>query len=416
MKLSSAPRKWSSTLAVALLLVASVGIIADLSTHADSYQRDLQTYYFAGKAYAAGLNPYDINVLSKLAQTRVEHRFVYPPATLPLFRLFAGVDFDTAYYLFLVIKGIALVGLFYLWKREFLPEMDVYFILFCLLAYNAAVYVDLRVGNISIFEQLVIWLAFLFYVRNRVFMFSLLVVIAASFKLAPVLFLLLLLWSKNQRRYLSLAGSVMLFLTIQLASYYVDRDLYSGFLRSLGGLDERGVINPSTLALVRDAFDWLVNTSGMMIPQAIGLAVFIAVAAGIGLATWRSYALLESADWPNKDRVAIFLACLAYALILPRFKTYSYVIVLVPTYFMLFTLGHATSHVLPIGYARKYGLMITVTILSSLYVVSLGSELIMKSVLSYSALFIAYSVWVLYLRRIFSLPQKQGALGPIIGG
>ncbi|MBI2846199.1 MAG: DUF2029 domain-containing protein [Chloroflexi bacterium] len=395
-----------------LLLMVSTGIAFDLLVHADRYQRDLSTYYFAGKAFALGLNPYDIDVLSALAPAPIPHRFVYPPYTLWLFRLLPVVDFTTVYYLFLAIKAMVLVLLFYLWKRAFLPEMNAPFFIFALLAYNAAVYVDLRVGNIAIFEGLLIWLAFLFYLRNRLLPFSLLIVIAASFKLTPIFFLLLLLWSESRGKYLQFAGSVMLFLVIQIASWYAAPGLYTAFLQNLSGLDERGVINPSTLALIQDLSDWGARNTGIAVPETAQLGLFLALTAIVILVSWRAHRALTTGSRPENGRVALFLACLAYALIMPRLKTYSYLILLVPTYFMLLSITYLNPLGL-FGYLRRYGFLVAFTIFSSLYTLSGGQEPIGQSLLGYSPLLAAYSIWVLYVRESLTLAKEQDLPSPL---
>ncbi|NIN04821.1 MAG: DUF2029 domain-containing protein, partial [Anaerolineae bacterium] len=242
-------------LMVGLLLLAVLGLFVDLWIHFDTYQRDLRTYYYAGRAFAAGLDPYDLGVLSNLASTPLALPFLYPPAVLPLFRLLSSLEFSTAYYLFLGLKIAVLILLLGCWKKDFLPEMGFAFLVFSLLAFNAAIYVDLRVGNISLVEQGLIWLSFSFLLRKRVLLYCLMILLAASFKLMPLLFLALLLLNEDKRRFIYLAGSLLLFLSVQALSFLLAPNLFRAFLNGLGGLDERGVVNPSTMAMLRDLLD-----------------------------------------------------------------------------------------------------------------------------------------------------------------
>lgn len=414
LELSKVRQRRLAILVVVLLAITATGVLVDLSVNTDLYQQDLQTYYFAGKAHAAGLDPYDITVLSELAQMPVSHPFVYPPSTLALFQLFGVVDFSTAYYLFLAAKAIALLGLLYLWKREFLPRMDPLFILFALVAYNAALYVDFRVGNIAVFEGLLIWTAFAFLLRGKSLHFGLVILAAASFKIAPILFLGLLLLSSDAKKYTYLAACLSLFAVTQILTYLASPSLYLAFLGNLGGLDERGVINPSTVALMRDASDWLAGISGVAIPETLQEGVFVGASVVVGLATWRSLNHLQRVRWPDSGRVAIFLTCLAYALVLPRFKTYSYLILLLPTYFILMG-GAAPLPSASLGrIARKYGPLVFFTVFSSLYLLSLGSDAILHSVFSYSSLIVAFAAWVWYLRRISDAGGPGGAWVPFL--
>jgi hypothetical protein len=67
-------------------------------------------------------------------------------------------------------------------------------------------YIDLGVGNISSLEQRLMWLAFFFYLQRRLLLFSIFILMAATFKLVPVLFLFLLLLSNEKKNiYISLA-------------------------------------------------------------------------------------------------------------------------------------------------------------------------------------------------------------------
>jgi len=76
--------------------------------------------------------------------------------------------YKSAFHIFLIAKCILLTGLIYFWKREFI-KTNAYalFGLFCLFAFNSAVYRDLIAGNINLVEQVLLWLAFFFYMKHR---------------------------------------------------------------------------------------------------------------------------------------------------------------------------------------------------------------------------------------------------------
>ena len=163
---------------VGLLFLYCVGLVIHVAVHSDKLQWDFKVYYYAAKAYVAGLNPYDVKTLSEIAQDpRILHlklKFTYPLVTLLFFRLFLFVDYNTAFYLFLGLKCILLIGLICLWRKEFLKiEADLLFYFFCLLAFNGAIYLDMRSGNICLLEQFVLWLAFYFLLRRRLLLFCL---------------------------------------------------------------------------------------------------------------------------------------------------------------------------------------------------------------------------------------------------
>ena len=62
-------------------------------------------------------------------------------------------------------------------------------VFFFTFAFGSAALVDFTAGNIAVFEQLVLWLAFAALLARRRWTFALLVVLAAQCKLTPVFFL-----------------------------------------------------------------------------------------------------------------------------------------------------------------------------------------------------------------------------------
>lgn len=391
--------KSSRTLIIAVLLISGMGIFVDLSTNISSYQLDLKTYYYAGKAFASGLNPYDVNVLSELAGDPVNHPFVYPPATLLLFRHLANQDFVTTYYLYLAIKGIALAMLMYLWKRRFLPAMDAYFVLFCIVAFNAAIYIDLRTGNISILEQLLIWTALIFLTRKPL-LFMLIILIVASFKISPILFLGMLLLYGGSKKNIYFVVATLLFLIMHLGSFYLNPDLYTNFVSALAELDERGVFNPSTYALVTHLFEWLGARTGTVFPEYVERGVYLFVAASIGIVAWRSWLILRSEFSHKSDLVGIYLALLTYALVLPRFKPYSYILVLVPCYYILSRVRGHHYFSTPIRLLREHSALFVMALISSAYAIVFRQNIYPNSFIGYSPLIATFIVWCLYILTI----------------
>lgn len=325
------PTPWLRILLLTLIALYSLGLIADLFGNQND-QWDFRTYYYAGRDYAEGLDPYELGNLTEVSQTEIDFPFFYPPLTLPFFRLLSGLDLETAAIVFLGLKLLGVAGLVVLWQVAFLDNNhDPLFYLFCLFGFGAALLADLRSGNVTVLEQVALWLAFYALLRNRLLAFSLLVILASMFKLFPILFLGLLLVSESRRKYWYLVGSGLLFLGIHLASYLLQPQLYTDFLLSAQSLDERGAINPSSLAAIRDVFDGLVRR-GLLREVVVGEGiVYLVVIVGVvALTTWTARRI------GSRDRrTIIFLACLAYALILPRFKDYGYILLLVPSYFMV---------------------------------------------------------------------------------
>ena len=214
-----------------LLLLYYLTLILHISANYERYQWDFRTHRQAGLIFAAGKNPYDAEILSSEAGTPL--LYTYPPVTLFFYRLFASTDYRTAFHIFLFIKSILLIGLIYFWKREFLEqEGGAFFYLFCLLAFNTAVYRDIIAGNINLMEEAFLWLGFRFYLQRRLLLFCMFILMAASFKMIPIAFLGLLLLSENSRKLRYFLGAGAVFLLYLLIQYFVAPELFAGFIRN----------------------------------------------------------------------------------------------------------------------------------------------------------------------------------------
>jgi len=330
----SRKRDWALRAVRALLALYALALLYGIARNLNGFQWDFQTYYYAGRAFALGLDPYDMGTLSRLAGIEIGFPFAYPPLALPLFRLFARIPFDAASGFFLALKVAALTALLVIWRRWFVPgRPDPFFYLFLLFGFGGALYADFVSGNISVFEQLGLWLSFVALRQNRLRAFTLLVVAVSLFKLTPVLLLGLLLLCNVRRPGIALAGGLLLFGGALGLSYALWPDLFRSFVQGGWSLDERGGINPSSLALLRDAYDYLLGRGIVPAWEWLPWAAYSLWVGAAAFLTWRS-----ARNRPSEDRAtSIYLGCLAFALIAPRFKNYSYILLLVPAYQLLRT-------------------------------------------------------------------------------
>lgn len=325
----------------AVFLLALAGFVASFATlgcrlvHDPSAQWDLHTYHAAGRAWRAGDNPYTLEALSRAQGSPVELPFVYPPATLPLFGALGSLDPSTAARLYLALELLALAGLVLVWFRTFVrePGARVLLLVLCVFGFSRPLQVDLTAGNISIFEQLIVWGGFTGLVAGRRVRFALLVAASASFKLVT-LALLVLGWARGRVRgaLLACAVGVASWATVNVPALVLWPDAAASFRRNVAGLDERGRHqNPSSLAYLRDAADALRHAGRALPPhtETVAWALFAATIGALALARlWRPP---EPRDLPRWLSVAL----LAFALMMPRFKDYAYVLLLVPTALVL---------------------------------------------------------------------------------
>src|SRR6185295_155508 len=154
---------------------------------------DLETYVLAARAMQAGLNPYSPASLEMVAGRPVGMLFIYPPVTIPLFYPLAPMSFPLATALWLGIRVVALLFLFQIWRR-LLPEVPAFFLALAVaFGFNGSVIWDLRTGNVTVLQDLFLWLGFAWFVQGRHGLSAAGILVGSLFKLLPAAFLGLLL-------------------------------------------------------------------------------------------------------------------------------------------------------------------------------------------------------------------------------
>jgi hypothetical protein len=383
---------------VSLVLLFFIYLLSLFISRRNFYQWDFKTFYYAGKAHAAGLNPYGLTNLAAVAKRPVHFRFRYPPLTLWFFRFFSLFNIKTACVLFLSIKCALLAILFFLWIKFFLKkEADVWFVVFSLLAFNTSIFVDLAAGNISIFEQFGLWLAFVCLMKRRLFLFCLLVFLSAQFKITPLFFLVLLLFIKAKKKYLYFFGTIFVFGAIQAISY-LTTPLYEDFI-IFGGQFEEYMQSSYTL------LSELMTMSGRLLGVGFGpivlRVVFLFFVGVVFLMSWRALSILTKHPLiteENKDRLKIFLICLVYALTVPRFLAYSHMILIVPAYYILKRYMAGMGGVL-------VGILAVLHIPQSAGMP--GMEIPLDLLWKYHSVTIAFGLWAICLFRIFHIHDNR---------
>lgn len=304
-----------ATLASLYVLVRIVGLFLEPEMH------DFRTYYYAAKVAAAGASPYDQKALLEASGGIVRFGYMYPPHVLPLFQPLTLLEPDSAARVFLLLKVLALAGLMSIWAR-ILPAAKRWqgmalIVLFVAVGFHEAAMVDLAVGNVSIFEQLLLWSGFLAFTKGRYKVFAAMTLAASLIKIYPIAFLGLLLLVPGRRGWPALAGGIAGFVVVHGLSLLRQRALYQEFLGLTYGMAERGSINPCTLAAVRDV------VPGPMATLVFGLVVILL----LGLFLHRVHRTRETFQPLN----LVFGAVLLLTLAAPRMKDYSYVLLFLPT-------------------------------------------------------------------------------------
>ena len=379
-----------------LLLVYFITLILHVSAHEDQYLWDFRSHRESGKILASGSNPYDADTLPP--KIRTTFLYTYPPVTLFFYRLLAIPKYKTAFHIFLIAKSILLVGLVYFWKREFFKQDGaILFYVFCLLAFNSAVFLDMIAGNINVVQQALLWLGFSFYIKGRYKLFCLFTLIAASFKMTPIFFLILMLLPEDKNKYKYFFGAGAVFLSYLLTQYLIVPELFTGFIKNaLEVVGEPGGVVPSTNKLIAGIFEIVSKITGITAPSAFQSAIFIIIAAVIVFYSYKAIMRLKLAQVPNRAMLEVFVVCLVYALIHPRFKDYGYILLIVPSFYVIKNVHHTkiTSFLFLLFIMSNWMMLF---IVSSIYDI----------VWVFFPLMVVYCVWGIYLHEIFSLKNEK---------
>ena len=319
------------------LFVLGLGILSKaIMGIDDGHQHDFVSYYYGAKALLLGLNGYDAHTVSALSgQTHQSHlRFVYPPQMAWLFAPLTFFSFTHARLLFLGIKLVAGVSLIWLFLKYFVQKDKwVVFAIIALFAFRGPFTSDILAGNIATFESLFLWGGFLYILQKRGYLGVTLIAIAGSFKLLPLVFLGLILLTSIPHKWRIFGTGVGIAMAIQGLGFIVMPKAYHTFLTSPNPLDSSGYVNPSILAWLQfDVTPWL-STNGIFIPTfLIYFAWIIVFLSCMAVFFWK-----RRNSYPVHIQFAI--ATLSYALILPRLKDYSFILFVIPAYYVILSLS-----------------------------------------------------------------------------
>jgi len=334
-------KKLGRLLLAGLAWLIVLAVVADLARHHGRYGWDFRVYYDAAIAIGRGLDVYDPSVRAEIAGFRSPLGFAYPPVTAHLFRPFTLMAYPFAYLAWLALKLAALAALVLVWRRLVPLDAGAGTVLFGLLAFAGAIHQDLLTGNVSLFEQLLLWSGVLALVRGHDVAFAILVAVAAQLKLTPIAFLAVLPFARRPVRLTPLLVGAATFAAL-LATNALEPAQLERYLAQSPPLHERGRLNPSGLALARDVTDAFAE-EGARLPAGAAEAVYgaiVALVAGAALAALLRHRRRPAG--PDVVRVSL-LAAAVYAVTLPRLKPYAAIVLLPPT---LFVLGRARERVL----------------------------------------------------------------------
>jgi Glycosyltransferase family 87 len=334
------PEMLQQRLQKVFVVIIFIGFIAVAFTlvRGDKYQNDFKAYYYASEVVKLEGNPYDLTQVEAQIGYKHPYPFLYQPITLSFFKLFSSCSYHTAHIIWIGLKVICLIILVYLWKSKFLSEEPLWlFLLFVSIAFGFAVMQDLREGNISIIIQTLIWSGFYMIKRNRPVIFCILILLASVFRLFPIFLLFILPLLFGRRGWYYSIASALVMIAVQLLQYVVDPSLYGQWIQALQTFAERGTsANPSSYALIGDIAD-LGTRFGMAqsIVTVTSHIIYLMFISAVLIVSYKFIRQMKTQKNVDFAQILIFTSCLVYALIMPRFKTYSFIFLIPVAYYII---------------------------------------------------------------------------------
>lgn len=299
-------------------------------------QWDLKIYMECSRTLASGGDPY----ATQPVFNGDHFQCLYPPAIMDLYRplnLFTrefGEGAGERFWAALKVLSMALI--LWLWRERILaPGNDLRRLLFAAVAYGSPFWSDFRAGNAGSFEHLILWGALAAFIAERDYLFAALVAAAAQPKLLPMAFLPLVLAKKRPNLGAFVFGGVLA-VGVFGANELIHPGLLKEFFLQLRDPGqpwhyERGPNNCAFVGLVQHALEtaWRDRALAMAWAMRVNAVWSAAIAAATAWALrriWRGDAT-ETA----KRRGSVMLYAAAYALMAPRLKDYSFLLMIPPT-------------------------------------------------------------------------------------
>jgi len=322
-----------------ILWILFFGIIVHLFLHLEEIQHTFKTYYYAGVVVNEEGNPYDIDLLRDTAHNEGVLPYVYSPPIHELCRLLPALKFSAASTLYLGMKVISFLLLVAIWVRGFRIRNIAGILFISIFAFNYALYFDLVVGNISIFEQLFLWLGLACFMRQRRLCFCLLTILAAFPKITLGFFLILLLLEDKplKQRLYWFFGSVAAFLSVYLLAYCIYPEMSIEFFQRLFNIvpldqaSQAALYNkypPALWPMIRGVAFAIGDKAQMQLSTPLPLAVYLLMMTIISYYGWKVFRATKRYSPFERSRFNVILVCFLYILLVPRLLTYSYILMI----------------------------------------------------------------------------------------
>lgn len=336
-------------LAFYLLLLLIFGTLLAIFIRPLGFQWDFFVYYDAGMSIRLGVNPYTLEGLKALGLGHSPLTPSYLPLTLCLFVPLSFLPIGIAAQCYFLLKCAALVYLYrvlssYFVKINLFNSLNL-IILF--LAFNSTLLWDLSSGNILTFLSLFLFLAAKNFLKEKYWRFCFWILLAASFKIIPLFFLLFFaldfsfLRKQGWRFFL---GSLVFFSFFIGLNFLIFPDLMSYFYKNSTHLVlETGILAPSLFSFFHDIFLIFTKLSFVNLNLNAGISKPFYFLSLIFIA-WISFKKIQVHSNLSKTRrekilFQFSILILVFLLCVPRIKSYDFVYAIPVLFYFLPTLS-----------------------------------------------------------------------------
>jgi hypothetical protein len=327
----SEPTKLRPKFQIVSLILATVCLLI-LIFHAFNYREtilwDFEKDYSAALLYRHGSNPYDDNLLSlsRIAGLKPGLQYVYPLATTFFFMPFTYLDYSRAALIWFSLTLFILGALVLIWWHFYTDNIsNALFPMFTFLIFDLTLPKSVLTGNINTLETALIWLGLLALMKGRTRLFSVLIGIAAAFKLTPLILVAIILVHKDTRHWSDALIAVLVVLTVLAASFLLEPTWFAAYRDNVA--HTVNILGYPTLYAIAYAIFMISGLSGTQLHTSV-LVANMTVCALLGWVAFATFRRLSAAAWSDTGITIIMYACLTYALMLPRFADYNYILII----------------------------------------------------------------------------------------
>lgn len=298
-------------------------------------QWDFWVYFDGVHAWRAGLNPYVAESLQNLPTRFAKFDFTYPPLSLLFFAPLTFLPAKLAAVFWLSLKAVLLVLVYTDITRRFsLPRYDWRLIALALFSFNSALVWDLASGNIAILQMAALYAACVGFLQQRYVLFAVLIAVVAQFKLFPLLFLYPLLFV-SPLPWIALGTGVLLFAALFAFNSFFSMQLLEWFwFAAKQRAAEGSILEPSLKSFFIALAETMQSVTSLPFSfsasSEVGLYLYVFAAALILLTS-----VYQIKKYKLQEQQLLAYAFLTVLLILPRLKSYTFVLAL-PFVFLYF--------------------------------------------------------------------------------